>query len=63
MRPEKCGICNEEVPVHHCALYKREEDQSLTTYHMRHEGQLKDLKPCSDCGHHRLLCDECKELE
>jgi len=59
----KCGVCNHSIDISHCAFHKMEKDGSVTSYHMYHEGQLKDLKPCEDCGHHRLLCDECKESE
>lgn len=59
----KCGICNHDLDIRHCAMHRVEEDGTLTSYHMQHEGQLKDIKPCIDCGHHRLVCDECKEAE
>ncbi|AMB18698.1 hypothetical protein BH780_gp115 [Bacillus phage Eldridge] len=59
----KCGVCNEGIDISHCAFHKMEEDGSVTSYHMHHEGQLKSITPCTDCGQHRLFCDECKEVE
>jgi len=59
----RCGVCNEDIDVRHCALHKAEKDGSITSYHMHHEGQLKDIKPCTFCEQHRVVCDECKEAE
>jgi hypothetical protein len=61
MKANKCGVCNYEVPVDHAQLIMREKDGTFTHYHMTCEGKAKDIKPCEDCGYHRLLCDDCKE--
>lgn len=57
----RCGICNHDIPVDHVAYHRKEEDGHITSYHMDCGSKTKDMKPCVDCGQHRLVCDECKE--
>ncbi|QDP42840.1 hypothetical protein HWC53_gp056 [Bacillus phage vB_BmeM-Goe8] len=59
MKESKCGVCNQGIPINHCALHRIEEDKTITSYHMAHEGQLSEIEPCALCGLHRLLCDGC----
>lgn len=59
--PSKCGVCNEDIPVEHACYHRLEKDMTTTSYHFSCSGKLKDIKPCSECGKHRLLCDKCKE--
>lgn len=59
----KCGVCNKEVPIDHTQLGKIETDGTLTSYHMRCEYAASKVKPCGDCGYHRLFCDACAEPE
>ena len=58
----KCGICNEPIPLHYTSIIRREDDGTLTLYCCKHEGELKETSPCPDCGKHRKLCDECAEF-
>ncbi|PFE87772.1 hypothetical protein [Bacillus thuringiensis] len=57
----RCGVCNYDIPMEHASLHRRETDNSLTSYHFACGFKADKLKPCVDCGHHRALCDECKE--
>ncbi|PAQ15044.1 hypothetical protein CD798_08350 [Bacillaceae bacterium SAOS 7] len=57
----RCGICNHDVPISETQLLRQESGGTFTSYHIRCESQTKNIKPCEDCGQHRLLCDECKE--
>lgn len=59
----KCGVCNYNVPLDHAQAGRIEEDGTHTPYHMGCEGRAAKMKPCEDCGYHRLFCDECKEME
>lgn len=63
MQSEKCGVCNHEVPIDFTQIARKEEDGTYTFYHMYCEVPAAKLKPCVDCGHHKALCDECKEWE
>lgn len=58
-----CGVCNHDVPLDHAQLGRREDDGSITPYHMGCESGAKHLKPCEDCGLHRKLCNDCAEME
>lgn len=58
----RCGVCNYDVPAEHEQLMKVENDGTVTSYHMNCEGKAKNIKPCEDCGKHRLLCDDCAEF-
>lgn len=60
-KPSRCGVCNHDIPISHACYHRLEEDMTTTSYHGACVGKLKDIKPCPDCGKHRLLCDECKE--
>src|SRR5690625_2271654 len=57
----KCGVCNFQVDLRNECISRRESDRR-TFYHLSCEGKSKGIKPCSDCGLHRLKCDECVEL-
>jgi len=59
MKPELCGVCNEEVPGDHEQIIKL-EDKGFTHYHLKCEGKTPK-EPCEDCGKHRLFCSECAE--
>jgi hypothetical protein len=61
IRKELCGVCNKKVPIEHEQIGRKEENGTITPYHMACEGQAKKLKPCEDCGEHRLFCTECGE--
>ncbi len=61
MRERMCGVCNKEVPVEHTQIAKREENGTITPYHMSCEYYAGGLKPCEDCGEHRRLCADCGE--
>lgn len=63
LKPSRCGVCNHDIPIDHACYNRLEVDMTATSYHFACSGKLKDIKPCVDCGHHRLLCDECKESE
>lgn len=58
---KNCGVCNHIVPLEVAQIAKVESDGTLTTYHMGCEYGTKDIKPCEDCGKHRLLCNDCAE--
>jgi hypothetical protein len=58
-----CGICNKEIPNDYVRFMFKENDDSVTHYCVSHEKTLNELKPCEDCGHHRKLCNDCKEGE
>jgi len=60
-RAEKCGVCNEPVPIDHAQIGRWEADGSITPYHMRCEGEAVKLAPCQRCGKHRKVCDDCAE--
>lgn len=57
----KCGVCNEIVPIDHEQIGRHEEDGTITPYHMGCEYRASKLKPCEDCGHYRAFCDDCAE--
>ena len=59
MKPELCGVCNEEVPSEHACMIRKEKE-GFTVYHMKCEGQIPK-EPCEDCNRHRLFCSECAE--
>ncbi len=61
MNGSRCGVCNHDVPMEHTQVMRREYDDSITSYHMRCEYGASKLKPCEDCGYHRLLCNECAD--
>ncbi|PHC86057.1 hypothetical protein COF42_17245 [Bacillus wiedmannii] len=58
----RCGVCNYNIPIDHCSLHQMEKDGSVTSYHFACEGKAKKIEPCIDCGQHKALCDECKEI-
>ncbi|MED1711739.1 hypothetical protein P4V34_28735 [Bacillus thuringiensis] len=62
MKPDLCGVCNEEIPIGHVCISRREGETGykFTSYHIACENKIPK-KPCDDCGKHRLLCNECKE--
>jgi hypothetical protein len=57
-----CGVCNHHLDINHAQLRRFELDGTLTPYHMGCEGEARKLKPCVDCGQHRLLCSDCAEV-
>jgi hypothetical protein len=59
----RCGVCNHDVPLDHAQVGRWEKDGTITSYHMYCETKASKIKPCVDCGYHRLLCDECREVE
>ncbi len=59
MRLDLCGVCNEEVPMEHASMARMEEE-GITVYHAKCEGQIPK-EPCEDCGKHRMFCSECAE--
>jgi hypothetical protein len=61
LKPSRCGVCNYDIPINHACYHRIEEDMTITSYHVACKGKLENIKPCLDCGKHRLLCDECKE--
>jgi len=61
MGDRNCGVCNKEVPLDHEQLGRRESDGSITPYHMNCERRVRIIKPCEDCGQHKIFCNECKE--
>lgn len=58
----RCGVCNYDIPMKHASLHRVENDNSITSYHFSCGSRANELKPCTDCGRHRALCDECKEI-
>ncbi len=64
MKPDLCGVCNEEIPVHHACVARTETHTDYfyksTCYHLSCEAKIPN-NPCADCGLHRLMCNECKE--
>ena len=60
MKPELCGVCNEEIPIEHVCFIREEHNKEFTLYHAKCEGKIPK-KPCEDCGEHRLFCSECAE--
>jgi len=62
MKANKCGICNYEILVGHDQSVIKEKDGTLTHYHRICKDKAKEIKPCEDCGYHRLLCDDCAEF-
>lgn len=56
---EKCGVCNEIIPMDHATVMRKEDDGAYTFYHLTCE--KRGMEKCSDCGHHRELCSECAE--
>ncbi|MBT2759987.1 hypothetical protein [Paenibacillus sp. ISL-20] len=56
-----CGICNNDLPIDHKQISRKEEDGTTTAYHIGCEYDAKKVKPCEDCSHHRLLCIDCGE--
>lgn len=63
MKESLCGVCNHVVPIDHCQMARLEKDGTLTSYHMQCEVPAGKLKPCEDCGHHKLFCTDCGEPE
>jgi hypothetical protein len=63
MLANRCGVCNYEIPVDHVRLMIREKDGTFTHYHMACGTRAKGIKPCEDCGYHRLLCSDCAEVD
>ena len=61
MRERMCGVCNREVPFEHTQVMKREENGTITPYHMTCEYDAGKLEPCEDCGEHRKYCIDCAE--
>ncbi len=57
-----CGVCNHDIPMDWEQISRLEDDGTLTSYHMYCEVQANRIKPCEDCGLHRLLCTDCAEL-
>ena len=57
----RCGVCNHDLNMEDTLYHRRESDGSVTSYHIPCGVKTKDIKPCEDCGQHRLLCDECRE--
>lgn len=60
-RESKCGVCNHHVPIDHEQIQRKEDDGTVTPYHMGCEVSATRLKPCEDCGQHRSFCDDCAE--
>lgn len=58
-----CGVCNYPIPIEHAQIIRKESDESYTFYHLKCEGRAKSIKPCPDCGYHKLKCSECAESE
>lgn len=56
----RCGFCNYDIPEDHASNNYSEEDGTVTRYHFG--CGAKPPEACPDCGHHRKVCDECKEL-
>lgn len=56
----KCGVCNHDIPAQHVAAHQVEHDMTTTSYHV--SCSRKGIKPCTNCGYHRLLCDKCQEI-
>lgn len=63
MEESLCGVCNHKVPMYHAQIGRIEKDGSLTSYHLSCEVPASKIKPCVDCGHHKLVCSECKEMD
>jgi len=63
MKTNKCGVCNYEIPINHAQLVRQEKNGSFTSYHLTCENEAKEVKPCEDCGYHRLICSDCAEFE
>lgn len=57
----RCGVCNEDIPLDMAQMMRKESDGSFTSYHLSHEFEANRLKPCEDCGYHRKFCTECAE--
>lgn len=58
---EQCGVCNFAVDLEEVNYHMNEKDGTVTPYHFSCGEKVKKIKPCSDCSHHRLLCNECRE--
>ncbi|MET3290607.1 UNVERIFIED_CONTAM: hypothetical protein ABID98_003177 [Brevibacillus sp. OAP136] len=58
---ELCGVCNTELSFYQHCLMKDELNGKYTLYHMGCEHEAKLIQPCSDCGYHRKLCNDCSE--
>lgn len=59
MKVNLCGVCGKEVPIEHTQMMKMEDDNTLTVYHLVCEYAASKLKPCDNCGKHRLVCPNC----
>lgn len=63
MEQSNCGVCNKPVSFDERQFMMIESDKTVTAYHMGCEYRLSKVKPCEDCGQHRLFCNDCGEPE
>ena len=55
-----CHSCGEMMPISNACKMKIESDGNISQYHV---GCRVPNVVCSDCGYHRLVCEECCEVD